>query len=154
MVVHPATQAPAAMSIGGRSAIRGVADRIQLAREYLLTQFHKSRIVYRDEINAVVQLELEPLEELLTELATLKKDSAEDRSCIRWEFRWAASGSGSCRPRRILQRHFPKLVSQSDQALPHIENELRRLLASTAVHPAREDATRGLGAAAFAEHSA
>lgn len=91
MAVPSATTAPSSSASSARP--RGTVDRVQLGREYLLTQFHQRRIIYRDEVNALLQLELEPLEELLNELAT--KNTEEDEQVQargipkggQWEFK-------------------------------------------------------------------
>lgn len=67
-VPHP-TMAAAHSNMSSARASRPVSDRVQLSREYLLTQFARRRVQYRDELLQTVQLELEPLDELLNELA-------------------------------------------------------------------------------------
>ena len=98
MVVPPATQAPATgAALTATIKQRGMADRVQMSREYILTQFQHSRIVYRDELNEVLQLELEPLEEILSELANKSQvDTNETRANGipkggRWEWKLESS---------------------------------------------------------------
>lgn len=67
-VPHP-TMAAAHSNMASARASRPVSDRVQLSREYLLTQFARRRVQFRDDLLQTVQLELEPLDELLNELA-------------------------------------------------------------------------------------
>jgi hypothetical protein len=82
MIVASAIQAPNTEGINpnqfqsqrgkGGMGGNGIAERVQLCREFILTQFHSQRNIYRDELMTLLQLELEPLDELLNELAVKK----------------------------------------------------------------------------------
>lgn len=91
-VPHP-TLAAAHSSMSSSRASRPVADRVQLSREYLITQFARRRVQYRDELLQTVQLELEPLDELLNELARCTTVSAQQQaeqgvaSRAQWEWK-------------------------------------------------------------------
>lgn len=92
-VPHPTLAAAhTGMSAAGRAS-RPVSDRVQLAREYLLTQFARRRVQYRDELLQTVQLELEPLDELLNEIARCTSLSAQQQqaqglaSRAQWEWK-------------------------------------------------------------------
>jgi len=132
-------------SVSGATAgmrFRRVAPRQQLSREYLLTQFAKNRVVYRDELQKIMQIEVEHMDELLNELA-VKKDVSEEQMekggiarGAMWEWKLDTD--------QMFMRTFPKLVAQSEQQLPHLENELRTLLLSTAPLSPLIEASRGL----------
>lgn len=78
MPVPPATAAPtsayahpaSAVSSASSRGTRPLAQRIQLARDLLCIEFSRSRVLFRDEVNQVLQLELEELDALLDEVAT------------------------------------------------------------------------------------
>ena len=90
-VPHP-TMAAAHANMSSARASRPVSDRVQLAREYLLTQFARRRVQFRDELLQTVQLELEPLDELLNELARCTVTSQQQQqegvaSRAQWEWK-------------------------------------------------------------------
>ena len=95
MPVPPPTLASSSTytSSSSSSRTRAIADRVQLSRDYILCQFARNRVQFRDELLTVLQIELEPLDEILTELAVctpLTQQQQEQQGVARkaqWEWK-------------------------------------------------------------------
>lgn len=90
-------------------------DRLDLSRDYLITQFHHKRILDRDTLNSILRLDLQTMTTLLEEISY---QDTEQRG--QWEFKLPTDPH--------FMQQFPDVINSQRRQLLELEKKLQTVL--------------------------